>query len=208
MFTFLSFFFYSFSLSPYLSAFLPFSHLPSLTPSLHVPATIPASLFVFLPSSLFRCLPTFLPPISLTASLPSYLPTSLFSLFIPCYLSSFFLPASFLPSLLPSVFPSCMYLLCLSTPSFLFSFNICYKPHRITQQRINHTEIHVFSIIIFQAQGKLAAKSNLLDFAIAAQYIHGKDSASPFLDEVIQNTPDWIFGNHWVDTYKSWSFTT
>jgi len=57
------------------------------------------------------------------------------------------------------------------------------------------------------AQGKLPAKSSLLDFAVAAQYLHGKDSSSPFLEEVIQNTPDWVFGNHWVDAYKSWSFT-
>ncbi|KAL9950991.1 hypothetical protein ACROYT_G043577 [Oculina patagonica] len=58
------------------------------------------------------------------------------------------------------------------------------------------------------AHRKLPAKSSLLDFAVAAQYIHGKESSSPFLEEVMRFTPDWVFANDWVDTYKSWSFTT
>lgn len=68
--------------------------------------------------------------------------------------------------------------------------------------------IRKLSIITFQAEGKLPAKSSLLDFAVAAHHLHGKDSSSAFLEEVIQNTPDWVFGDHWVNTYKSWSFTT
>ena len=48
----------------------------------------------------------------------------------------------------------------------------------------------------------------MLDFAVAAHYIYGKESSSPFLKEVIQAIPDWIFANDWVDTYKSWSYTT
>lgn len=55
---------------------------------------------------------------------------------------------------------------------------------------------------------ELPAKSHLLDFAVAAQYIHGKDSSSPFLEEIMLVVPDWIFANRWVDVYKSWSFTT
>ena len=54
----------------------------------------------------------------------------------------------------------------------------------------------------------MPAKSNLLDFAVAGQYIHGKDSSSPLLKEVKQATPDWICGYSWVVSYKSWSFTT
>lgn len=54
----------------------------------------------------------------------------------------------------------------------------------------------------------MPAKSDLLDFAVAGQYIHGKDSSSPLLKEVKQVTPDWIFANSWVVSYKSWSFTT
>lgn len=118
IFTFLSFFFCSFSLSPYLSAFLPFSHLPSLTPSLHVPATISASLFVLLPSSLFHCLPTFLPPILLTASLPCYLP------FLPLHplLLFFFLSPSLFPTLPPSFCLSFLYVPYLPVYTLLFVF--------------------------------------------------------------------------------------
>ena len=54
---------------------------------------------------------------------------------------------------------------------------------------------------------ELPAKSSLLDFAVAAHYIHGKQSSSSFLDKVMEAKPDWIFANHWVDIYKSWSFT-
>ena len=61
---------------------------------------------------------------------------------------------------------------------------------------------------IFQTEQELPAKGSLMDFAVAAQYIHGKESSSPVLGEVKKAIPDWIFANTWVVTYKSWSFTT
>lgn len=61
---------------------------------------------------------------------------------------------------------------------------------------------------LFQTKKGLPPQSSLLDFAVAAHYIHGKDSSSPFLEEVMRVSPDWIFAIGWVDSYKSWSFTT
>jgi len=61
--------------------------------------------------------------------------------------------------------------------------------------------------LLFQTKKGLPPQSSLLDFAVAAHYIHGKDSSSPFLEEVMRVSPDWIFANCLVNSYKSWAFT-
>lgn len=58
------------------------------------------------------------------------------------------------------------------------------------------------------AEKEMPSGSSLLDFAVAAQYLHGKDSSSLFLQEFLMVKPDWFFVHNWISTYKHWSYTT
>ncbi|KAK3709030.1 hypothetical protein QZH41_014908 [Actinostola sp. cb2023] len=67
------------------------------------------------------------------------------------------------------------------------------------------TEPWIFYLEL-QVNNNLPKKSPLMDFAIAAHYLNGKSSKTPFLNSLIEQSPDWVFAHSWVNIYESWAY--
>ncbi|XP_001640905.2 endoplasmic reticulum metallopeptidase 1 [Nematostella vectensis] len=58
----------------------------------------------------------------------------------------------------------------------------------------------------FEVDKQLPKGSHILDLAVAAHYLNKPWSETPFLSELLRQTPDWVFSISWVNIYQSWAY--